>query len=365
MEYKPASGMNLESLKFKVPVSYSFLRRFPSAFTFKRGIANNMLNKDNNTSGDKDPAGQSRKSSTGFVEKSGTSVHHCVSLPIAAWHPLLDSDIQKGASSALEDGNILLLPHLPFTLTAEESTYLRSDCLSSREDAIRFLPESQRLEGVSEKDKESIVLEALLKRYSDTTRDLIARLFPGYMPQLIMGKTSFSPRRKGQRSQGIRHDDRLLGVDAMRVQPSKGWRVLRILTNIHPSGQPFVWRVGETFDNLIARFLPKLRPPIPGSALLLRLAGVTRRMRTPYDHFMLRLREIMRRDARYQAEGPQFTLSFPAGSSWILFSDQVPHATMSGQYMLEQEFMIPSEALDNPETSPLRIMEKLMRRKLA
>ena len=36
-----------------------------------------------------------------------------------------------------------------------------------------------------------------------------------------------------------------------------------------------------------------------------------------------------------------------------------PHAVLAGQYALEQTFLVRPEALVNPETSPLRVLEKI------
>ena len=41
------------------------------------------------------------------------------------------------------------------------------------------------------------------------------------------------------------------------------------------------------------------------------------------------------------------------------------HAATAGQYQLEQTFLLPVEAMREPERSPLRVLEKLKRRRLA
>jgi hypothetical protein len=43
----------------------------------------------------------------------------------------------------------------------------------------------------------------------------------------------------------------------------------------------------------------------------------------------------------------------------------VPHAVLSGQYALEQTFIIPVRALVTPEKSPIRVLEKMAGRPLA
>ena len=58
------------------------------------------------------------------------------------------------------------------------------------------------------------------------------------------------------------------------------------------------------------------------------------------------------------------TIDFPAGSTWIAFTDGVSHAAMAGQYQLEQTFLLPVEAMQKPERSPLRILERIKKRAL-
>ena len=60
---------------------------------------------------------------------------------------------------------------------------------------------------------------------------------------------------------------------------------------------------------------------------------------------MLQLHDLMKADTAYQADAPQTAFDFPAGSSWIAFTDQVSHAAMAGQYQLEQTFLLPVEAM--------------------
>lgn len=43
----------------------------------------------------------------------------------------------------------------------------------------------------------------------------------------------------------------------------------------------------------------------------------------------------------------------------MVFSDQVLHAVLAGQYMLEQTFYLEPEHLTRPELGPLSILENL------
>jgi hypothetical protein len=54
----------------------------------------------------------------------------------------------------------------------------------------------------------------------------------------------------------------------------------------------------------------------------------------------------------------------PAGSTWLAFTDQVSHAATAGQHQLEQTFLVPVEAMLEPDRAPLRILERLKARRL-
>jgi hypothetical protein len=48
----------------------------------------------------------------------------------------------------------------------------------------------------------------------------------------------------------------------------------------------------------------------------------------------------------------------------MAFTDQVSHAAMAGQYQLEQTFLLPVDAMGEPQRSPLRILERIKGRSL-
>ena len=86
--------------------------------------------------------------------------------------------------------------------------------------------------------------------------------------------------------------------------------------------------------------------------------------RTPYDVFMLRFHDYLKENSGFQANCPKVRLEFPPLATWIVFTDGVAHAVMSGQYALEQTFLIPAQALVSPEQAPCRILENIAGRPL-
>jgi hypothetical protein len=139
-----------------------------------------------------------------------------------------------------------------------------------------------------------------------------------------------------------------------------------VLTNVAPQGEPRVWQFGdEGFEPFAQRLLPRVRRQIPASGWLMQRLGITRGRRKPYDDMMRQLRNMTKVDDEYQRDAPRKVLAFPAGSTWIVFTDQVLHGALAGQHAFEQTFLLDVEAMREPTRSPLRILEHLAERKLA
>jgi hypothetical protein len=160
-----------------------------------------------------------------------------------------------------------------------------------------------------------------------------------------------------------RKDDSRLHVDAFPSRPNRGERILRVFANVNPA-EDRVWRVGEPFEAMAKALLPRIANPVPGAATLLAALRVTKGRRSYYDHLMLNLHDCAKADLAYQRECAQETVRFAPGTTWICFSDQVMHAAVSGQFMLEQTIHLPVSALYDPAHSPLAILERLTGRAL-
>jgi len=79
--------------------------------------------------------------------------------------------------------------------------------------------------------------------------------------------------------------------------------------------------------------------------------------RSRYDEYMLYLHDWLKENDDFQKNSTKFELHFPPGCFWMVYTDGVPHAVMSGRYALEQTFIIPATALVSPEAAPLRVLE--------
>ena len=267
------------------------------------------------------------------------------------------------ALGALEAGNVLLLEDLGFGTRAQEAPLFTPAILGSSKNAS-FDPASGRLGGTTASGADAALLGALMARFSESAARLVDRLFPRYRGQVMRARASFRPAEIAGRRTSWRKDDTRLHVDSFPATPSGGRRILRVFTNVNPHGRARTWRIGDDFEAIARRFAPRLRLPLPGSGRLLALVGVTKSPRTAYDALMLQLHDRMKADEAFQRQSPQTSIDFGAGTTWLAFTDQVSHAAMAGQYQLEQTFLVPVAAMDDPDRSPLRILERLKGRAL-
>jgi hypothetical protein len=226
------------------------------------------------------------------------------------------------------------------------------------------LDANARLKGALGDAAEQAALAAMVGRFRLQSRQLIDSLLPAYSEHLRLAPTSYRPMQVETRTQSWRADDKRMHVDAFPSRPNYGERILRVFANLNPDGVPRVWRVGEPFEEVARRFLPRAKAYSRWQAQLLNALHVTKSFRSEYDHLMLQLHDGMKSDLEYQRNGPQVTMPFVAGSVWVCFSDQTPHAVMSGQYMMEQTLHLPAAEQYDPNASPLAILTRLTGRSL-
>lgn len=281
----------------------------------------------------------------------------------ASWSDAPPPDTARTALTALERGHVLFLPQLAFSVPEGAGVFSPAILSSSKNSS--FDPASGRIGGTTLKGDALDRLRAMMRRFSESAHALVAQLLPTYAGRVQRARASFRPAEIAGRQTSWRKDDTRLHVDSFPASPVQGRRILRVFSNVNPSGRPRSWRVGGEFEAVAARFAGALSLPWPGSAAVLHMLRVTKTRRTPYDALMLQLHDRMKEDAAFQRTCEQEAFDFPAGSTWIAFTDEVSHAAMAGQYQLEQTFLLPVDAMVDESRSPLRILERLKHRSLA
>jgi hypothetical protein len=285
-------------------------------------------------------------------------------LPVASWVGPFPASTCDSAVAALEAGDILFLPQLAFTIAPDESDLLDPAVSAAGRKNVSFDVATGAIGNVAVGASDAARLQALLIRFAEQSTALARGLLPRYRAALEIGRTSFRPVEIAGREYSPRHDDRRLHVDAFPSRPLRGKRILRLFANVAPDGAERAWQVGEPFADFAGKLAPKIARPFPGSAWLLAQSGITKGRRSAYDHVMLQLHNRAKLDDQYRRGAPRYDVRFPPGTVWLCFTDQVLHAALSGHAALEQTFHLPVEALAEPATSPLRVLEKLLDRPL-
>ena len=269
------------------------------------------------------------------------------------------------AAEVLENGGLVILPDRPFRVLGEEQDLLDPSVLERGCKNVSLDPSTGRLGGACVSDGRRDVLSGMIARFAGVADTLLAELAPQYAPALQRRRTSFRPGAIADRALSRRKDDRRLHVDAFPANPVQGRRILRVFANIHPEGEPRAWDLGEGgFEDAARRFRSRLSARRRWAGVKARL-GVTKGLQSPYDQVMLQLHDAAKLDDAFQETAPKRRVMFPAGSLWVVYTDAVMHAALSGQHALEQTYLLPVEAMRTPAKSPLRTLERLMGRRLA
>ncbi len=281
------------------------------------------------------------------------------------WKTPYSEQMQSQAVDALESGKIILFPHLSFELSPAETVFLSTEYSLPKFKNISYNINKDIVRGANCKGHLYETLKGMMTRYAQSAHGMINQLFPSYGSTIEVGRTSFRPIEiMGRVPKSFRKDDTRLHVDAFPMSPTQGKRIFRVFTNINPEGKDRIWRVGDSFHNVATHFLPKVHKPWFGRSFILNTLGLTKCYCTEYDYIMLQFHDQMKADLGYQNEVLQHEIRFKPHSTWIVQTDSVSHAAMSGQFVLEQTFYLPVNGMVHPELSPLHTLEKLAGRAL-
>lgn len=267
---------------------------------------------------------------------------------------------KKQALNALEDGHVIFCPSYCFSPFDYESTSLLKDnILDAKHKNVSYDFLTKRLGGIKAIDEAFMnLLKTFMHRYALFAKDLIDNLFFHYQDSLIWGRTSFRPTEIQGRTSSKRKDDTRLHVDAFPASPVNGKRILRVFSNINPFGEPRVWHLGEPFQQVLEQFAEEIPRYNLQFAKFLNMIKATKTLRSAYDHYQLHLHDKMKLNEGYQQSVNKQRVEFPANSTWIVFTDQVSHAALSGQFLLEQTFYLPVNAMVTPNKAPLHYWQK-------
>jgi hypothetical protein len=276
--------------------------------------------------------------------------------------------------ASLEAGGILYFPQTPVPIPPEDLQFLLGQQQSGSRvhKNIAYKPDRDLLSGADQKTtppEELNTLHDVMRRYSAAVNQFLAGFLSPYRQRWRLDYASFRPLEEKGRDLPTRRRNDLLHTDAFPTRPTRGWRILRFFHNIH-SSRTRDWVVGEPFSQVLGEFAPgKLAVPRPDTSitrsakLFAKSTGLSNLVpqwkRTPYDEFMMRLHNTMKEDAAFQAHCVREHVQFAPGSSWMVYTETVPHAVIAGQYALEQTFLVDPDAIVTPDSAPIAILERM------
>lgn len=258
------------------------------------------------------------------------------------------------AINALESGKVLYLPTYALTPHINERPLLSESILDIKHKNISYNYTKGQLAGLVKTSPLAANMQQFMHRYAMFARQLVDTLLPQYSTDILWGRTSYRPAQINGRQSSKRKDDTRVHVDAFPSTPVNGMRIFRVFCNINPYGEPRVWHIGEPFSHVLKTFSAQLPRYSHTKAKLLHLIKATKTKRSAYDHYMLHMHDAMKLNDQYQQTLNKHRIDFPPQSTWLVFTDHVSHAALSGQFLLEQTFYLPIHAMENPELSPLK-----------
>jgi hypothetical protein len=276
-------------------------------------------------------------------------------------------------SDELEHYRVVGFPESPLPLPPQDDLrFLRETLppLLSRKNPS-YHHESGRLSGIRAPRDIRERTSRILRAHSANVRAFLERVLPTLVPGWRVGTTSFRPMQERGREIDAHKSSERLHVDARAYGATHGDRILRFFVNANPSEER-VWISRGPFPDVHARYAAEAGIDGPHdlrSGLLNRLfsgavAGLGRLWPTirladtsPYDRLMGRFHNFMKDSQAFQ-ESPdgRVTVRFKPYSAWMVFTDSLSHACVSGQHAFIDTFIIPLRNCRFPELTPYHIL---------
>ena len=276
---------------------------------------------------------------------------------------------ERNLPARLERGELIYYPVCAFPVAAgDDGLFLCQQRLANRAHKnVSYDPQTGRAAGFLRQSAEQAErLRRLLASFSEHVTSWLSVTLPRYAKGWQLDRVSFRPEEEATRRLRLSARNDLLHVDAFPSRPTNGKRLLRVFVNINLS-DPRVWMTSDPFPVLFERYAKEAGLPGHyrerwGKRLLQglgRLLRPGRPRRSTYDSFMLRFHDFLKRNDAFQEQCVKRIWSFPPGSAWMCFTDTTSHACPSGQFALEQTFLVRRSSLLLPDKAPIALLERL------
>jgi hypothetical protein len=282
-------------------------------------------------------------------------------------------------SDALEKGKIVCFPECPIDLPGpEDLDFLRQEMpkhLSSKN--ISYHPEADKIIGIKGSREVIDRAQRILKESNVRVQAFLKKAIPALTKDWMVGTASFRPLQEKGRDLPAHASNELVHVDAGAYGATHGDGIIRFFVNANPT-EDRVWVTKGAFPELYRRCGSQAGvTPANGANGLAMNESVLDRLRTsvsnglsalvpsakfldssPYDRAMRRFHNYMKDTPAFQStpEGHQ-EFRFKPFQAWMVFTDRVSHACISGQHAFADTFVIRLASCRLPEMAPINILK--------
>jgi hypothetical protein len=278
---------------------------------------------------------------------------------------------------ALEAGQVVYFPQCPIELPPEQDLeWLRTGLDATlKAKNLSYHPESDSVPRFEADAETRVRVENLLRTHGRRVADFWRQAMPDYIPGCTFGTTSFRPVEEQGRNLKPRSSNELVHIDAGAYGATNGSRILRFFVNVHPD-RDRVWGTRGSFAELMAKYPPlweaardgKPRVPTRKGPLGHLYSGSIRAVSklyplfrvidsSPYDRSMRRIHNYMKEDPGFTQDRADYQeIRFPPFSAWMVFTDGISHAALTGQYALISTALVPLENCRHIEQTPFGIL---------
>lgn len=279
---------------------------------------------------------------------------------------------------ALESNHIVYFPRSPIPLPeAATLEYLRSELPSRLKlKNVSYHPEGARVTGLEGDETVHERTRDVLKQHLDDVAGFLYRIMPRWRDLCRVGTCSFRPIQERGRNLKPHASNELVHVDAGAYGATNGDRIFRFFVNVNEH-EDRVWASKGSLNEVLERHgaAAGLLDPSGGlrmsidkgltdhafSAAVRGLARLNPLAHTldssPYDRTMRRLHNYMKDSENFKRDTRGYEeIRFPPYSAWMVFTDGVSHASLSGQFALVTTIIVPRAALEHPQFSPYALL---------
>jgi len=277
----------------------------------------------------------------------------------------------------LERGEVVYFERCPIELPSEADLNLLRDGLagSLRAKNVSYHPESDSVPRFEADPATRERVEGILREHGRRVAELWQRTVPDFTPGWQLGTTSFRPMEERGRDLKPRSSNELVHIDAGAYGATNGARILRFFVNVHPT-RDRVWGTKGSFQSLMDRHeslwsaaragrrrVPLRKGPLGHlySGIVSSASAVYPLFRvidsSPYDRSMRRIHNYMKENADFRNDTSDYReIHFPPLSAWMVFTDGISHAVLTGQHAFVTTALIPLANCRHFETTPFGIL---------